>query len=281
MIGSEEQYLNLLERVFVEGVDRSDRTGTGTRSLFGEQLKIDLTRGFPLLTTKKVSFKNILTELLWFLRGDTNIKYLHEHGCPIWDEWADENGDLGPVYGAMWRNWRGFELRPLTDLTLSAGAKFTDQIAELIEGLKNNPDSRRHIVSAWNVTELPLMALPPCHCLFQCYARHGTLSLQMYQRSADLFLGVPYNIASYALLTHILGVLCDLTPGTLSICFGDVHIYQNHFEQVQLQLSRKPRPLPGLEIHYSSNYTIDDFKHEDFRLLDYNPADAIPAPVSV
>lgn len=264
-------YLELLRKVYETGKDKEDRTGTGTRSRFGEYLQIKLSDGFPLLTTKKVSFKNIVTELLWFLRGDTNIKFLEEHGCTIWREWADENGDLGPVYGAQWRHWQD-EI---------------DQIQELVRSLRTNPDSRRHIVTAWNPSDIEDMKLPPCHCLFQCYVCNGYLSLQMYQRSADLFLGVPYNIASYALLTHLLAHVCELKPHKLSICFGDVHIYRNHFEQVEEQLSREPRELPRLEIvpHQlplvPSEFNIFRMTHDHIRLLDYNPHPAIKAEVSV
>jgi thymidylate synthase len=271
-----ESYLHLLEKVYHEGKDKEDRTGTGTRSLFGEQLQIKLSDGFPLLTTKKVSFKNIVTELLWMLRGDTNLAFLHEHGCRIWDEWADENGDLGPVYGKQWRNWSAFQYE--------AGGIYyiaLDQISRLVKSLRTNPDSRRHIVTAWNPGEVGDMALPPCHCLFQCYVCNGYLSLQMYQRSADLFLGVPYNIASYALLTHLLARVTGLKPHKLIICFGDVHIYKNHFEQVEKQLSRSPRPLPDLKVAFDEKFDIFGVKHEHISLFHYHPHPAIPAPVSV
>lgn len=261
-------YLNLLQHILDNGTDKMDRTGTGTRSIFGHQLRYDLSKGFPLVTTKKVHLKSIIYELLWFLNGDTNIKYLTNNGVSIWNEWADENGDLGPVYGAQWRSWRG------------ADNKVIDQFSEVIEQIKSNPDSRRLIVSAWNPAEIPSMALAPCHAMFQFYVADGKLSLQLYQRSADVFLGVPFNIASYALLTMMVAQVCGLQPGDYIHSFGDVHIYNNHFDQVKLQLSREPRPLPVMKI----NPAVGDifwFSFEDFTLENYNPHPGIKAPVAV
>ncbi|SHJ14707.1 thymidylate synthase [Cruoricaptor ignavus] len=263
-----QNYLNLLQHILDNGTDKADRTGTGTRSVFGYQLRFDLEEGFPLVTTKKVHLKSIIYELLWFLKGDTNIGYLTENGVSIWDEWADENGNLGPVYGAQWRSWSG------------ADGKTIDQISEVVEQIKTNPDSRRLIVSAWNVAEIPHMALAPCHALFQFYVADGRLSLQLYQRSADVFLGVPFNIASYALLQMMVAQVCGLGLGEFIHTFGDVHIYSNHFEQVTKQLSREPRPLPKMILNPEIK-NIFDFKYEDFTLEDYNPHPGIKAPVAV
>ena len=268
-----QQYLDLLNHILENGTDKSDRTGTGTRSVFGYQMRFDLAKGFPLVTTKKLHLKSILYELLWFLKGDTNIGYLLEHNVHIWDEWADENGNLGPVYGEQWRSWKGSD------------GKVVDQVKDVIKQIQTNPDSRRLIVSAWNVSELPKMRLLPCHCLFQFYVSEGTngkkkLSCQLYQRSADVFLGVPFNIASYALLTMMIAQVCDLEPGEFVHSFGDVHIYKNHFEQVALQLSRTPFPLPQMEINKSVK-DIFSFQYEDFKLLDYQFHPAIKAPVAV
>lgn len=263
-----QAYQQLLRHILEHGVAKSDRTGTGTLSVFGYQMRFDLLEGFPLVTTKKVHLKSVIHELLWFLRGDTNIAYLREHGVTIWDEWADEQGELGPVYGRQWRTW------PNPD------GSYTDQMADLIARLRADPDSRRHVVSAWNVSELPQMALAPCHCLFQFYVAGGRLSCQLYQRSADVFLGVPFNIASYALLVMMIAQVCDLQPGDFVHTFGDVHIYTNHMEQVRLQLTREPRPLPRMRI----NPEVRDlfaFRYEDFTLEDYDPWPAIKAPVAV
>jgi len=261
-------YLNLLDHIMKSGVDKPDRTGTGIRSVFGYQMRFDLAEGFPLVTTKKLHLRSIIHELLWFLNGDTNIAYLKENGVRIWDEWADENGDLGPVYGYQWRSWPG------------PNGESIDQITKLIEGIKNNPNSRRHIVSAWNPAFVDEMALPPCHCLFQFYVSEGKLSCQLYQRSADVFLGVPFNIASYALLTMMIAQVCDLELGEFVHSFGDVHIYANHFEQVQEQLTRDPRPLPQMIINPNVK-SIFDFKYEDFEIVNYNPHPHIKAPVAV
>ena len=263
-----QNYLTLLQHILDHGTDKTDRTGTGTRSIFGYQLRYDLAKGFPLVTTKKIHLKSIIHELLWFLKGDTNIAYLNDNGVSIWNEWADEKGDLGPVYGAQWRSWRG------------ADNKIVDQFAEVIEQIKKNPDSRRLIVSAWNAAEIPNMALAPCHAMFQFYVADGKLSLQLYQRSADVFLGVPFNIASYALLTMMVAQVCGLEAGDYVHSFGDVHIYNNHFEQVKRQLSRDPRPLPVMKINPEVN-NIFDFKFEDFTLENYNPHPGIKAPVAV
>ena len=263
-----KEYLTLMKKILDEGVSKEDRTGTGTTSLFGYQMRFNLNEGFPLLTTKKVHLKSIIYELLWFLRGDSNIKYLKEHGVSIWDEWADADGNLGPVYGAQWRHWRcedGTEI---------------DQIANLMNQLRNNPDSRRLIVSAWNVAQVDKMALPPCHSLFQFYVVNNKRSCQLYQRSADLFLGVPFNIASYALLTMMIAKVCGFELGDFVHTFGDVHIYNNHREQVALQLTREPRELPKMIIH-GNQRDIFDFKYEDFELVGYNPYPAIKAPVAV
>lgn len=263
-----KQYLDLLRYVRDHGTLKGDRTGTGTKSVFGYQMRVNLAEGFPLLTTKKVHLRSIIYELLWFISGDTNIKYLHDHGVSIWDEWADENGDLGPVYGHQWRAW------PAPD------GRTIDQLSALVDSLKNNPDSRRHIISAWNVAEVDKMALPPCHTLFQFYVADGKLSCQLYQRSADLFLGVPFNIASYALLTMMLAQVCGYEPGDFVHTFGDAHIYTNHFEQVDLQLSREPRKLPVMKINPDVK-DIFSFRYEDFTLEDYDPYPAIKAPVAV
>lgn len=261
-------YLDLLQHVMDHGVDKGDRTGTGTRSVFGHQMRFDLSQGFPLVTTKKVHLKSIIYELLWFLKGDTNIQYLKEHGVKIWDEWAAEDGSLGPVYGAQWRSWKG------------ADGKVHDQVQNVIDTIKNNPDSRRIIVNAWNVGELSEMALTPCHAMFQFYVANGKLSCQLYQRSADLFLGVPFNIASYALLTMMIAQVCDLEPGDFVHTFGDAHIYSNHFEQVKLQLSRTPRSLPTMELNPEIK-DLNDFNFEDFTIKDYDPHPGIKAPIAV
>ena len=263
-----EQYLSLLRHILDNGVQKHDRTGTGTISCFGYQMRFDLQKGFPLVTTKKVHTKSIIHELLWFLKGETNIAYLKENGVSIWNEWANENGELGPVYGKQWRSWEGND------------GKVVDQVSDLIKQIKSNPDSRRLIVSAWNVTDLPEMALMPCHTLFQFYVANGKLSCQLYQRSADVFLGVPFNIASYALLTLMIAQVCDLEPGEFVHTFGDVHIYNNHIEQVKLQLSRTPFPLPAMKLNPSVK-NIFDFKFEDFTLENYQCHPAIKAPVAV
>lgn len=263
-----KQYLELMRHVRDNGTHKGDRTGTGTVSCFGYQMRFDLSEGFPVLTTKKLHLRSIIHELLWFLQGDTNIHYLKENGVRIWDEWADENGDLGPVYGYQWRSW------PNPDGT------HTDQIHKLIESLKHKPDSRRHIVSAWNPSFIDDMALPPCHCLFQFYVADGKLSCQLYQRSADLFLGVPFNIASYSLLTLMLAQVCGYAPGEFVHTFGDVHLYSNHLEQTDLQLQRQPRSLPTLRINPDVK-DLFDFRFEDFELVDYDPHPHIKAPVAV
>ncbi len=263
-----QQYLDLLEMVLEKGTDRGDRTGTGTRSVFGHQMRFDLGEGFPALTTKKLHLKSIIVELLWFLRGDTNIAYLHEHGVRIWDEWADAKGDLGPVYGRQWRSWpdgKGGEI---------------DQIVQLVEGIIKNPNSRRHIVTAWNPADVDAMALPPCHCLFQFHVANGRLSCQLYQRSADIFLGVPFNIASYALLTMMIAQLTDLKPGDFVHTLGDAHLYHNHFEQARLQLARKPGPLPVMRLNPEIK-RLEDFQLGDFELLNYVAAPTIKAPIAV
>ncbi|MGN7785511.1 thymidylate synthase [Niabella sp. 22666] len=263
-----QQYLNLLQHILDNGTQKTDRTGTGTISTFGHQLRFDLQKGFPLVTTKKVHLKSIIHELLWFLKGETNIAYLKEHNVRIWDEWANEDGDLGPVYGKQWRSWEGKD------------GKVIDQIADLINQIKKTPDSRRLIVSAWNVGELQEMALMPCHTLFQFYVADNKLSCQLYQRSADVFLGVPFNIASYALLTLMIAQVCDLEPGDFIHTFGDVHIYNNHIEQVNLQLSREPYPLPVMKINPEVK-DIFGFRFDDFKLEDYQSHPAIKAPVAV
>ncbi len=268
-----EQYLQLLKKIIDTGTDKNDRTGTGTRRLFGNQMRFDLQDGFPLVTTKKLHLKSIIYELLWFLKGDTNVKYLQENGVKIWDEWADDNGNLGPVYGKQWRRWEG------------ANGKTVDQVAELIHQLKTNPDSRRLIISAWNVADLPEMKLMPCHCLFQFYTvptgeGRRKLSCQLYQRSADVFLGVPFNIASYALLTMMIAQVCDMDLGEFVHSFGDVHLYKNHFEQARLQLTRKPFPLPRMKLN-SEVKNIFDFKFGDFQLQNYESHPGIKAAVAV
>ena len=263
-----KQYLDLVRHVMEHGVDKEDRTRTGTRSVFGYQLRCNLADGFPLLTTKKVHLKSIIYELLWFLRGDTNVRWLQEHGVRIWNEWADENGDLGPVYGSQWRAWP------------DGNGGTIDQIAQVIDQIKNTPDSRRIMVSAWNVAEVPTMKLPPCHSLFQFYVAEGKLSLQLYQRSADLFLGVPFNIASYALLLMMVAHVTGLEPGEFIHTFGDAHIYRNHFDQIREQLSREPRPLPRMVLNPDVK-SIDDYKYEDFTLEGYDPWPAIKGEVSV
>ena len=262
------QYLDLMQTVLDRGTDRTDRTGTGTRSIFGHQMRFDLSDGFPLLTTKKLHVKSIFYEVLWFLRGDTNVRWLQEHGVKIWDEWADENGDLGPVYGSQWRSWpdgRGGTI---------------DQIANVVHSIKTKPDSRRHIVTAWNPAEVDEMALPPCHCLFQFYVADGKLSCQLYQRSADIFLGVPFNIASYALLTQMMAQVTGLIPGEFIHTFGDAHLYSNHVQQAHEQLARSPRPLPRLTLN-PDRHSIFDFEFEDFVLTGYDPHPHIKAEVAV
>lgn len=263
-----KQYLDLVRTILEEGHDKSDRTGTGTRSIFGAQMRFDLSQGFPLLTTKKLHLKSIIHELLWFIRGDTNISYLREHEVRIWDEWADANGDLGPVYGKQWRSWEG------------ADGRTYDQLKTAIETIRKNPDSRRIIINAWNVADLEDMALSPCHCLFQFYVAGGKLSCQLYQRSADVFLGVPFNIASYALLTMMVAQVCGLGYGDFVHTFGDAHLYNDHFEQARLQLTREPRPLPEMKIN-SAISDIEDFRFEDFELAGYDPHPHIRAKVSV
>jgi thymidylate synthase len=262
------QYLDLLGHILEQGVEKADRTGTGTLSVFGYQMRFDLAQGFPLLTTKKLHLRSIVHELLWFLAGSTNVAYLHEHGVTIWDEWADENGELGPVYGRQWRSW------PTPD-----GGSI-DQISNVIDQIRRNPDSRRHIVSAWNVAELDRMKLSPCHALFQFWVANGRLSCQLYQRSADVFLGVPFNIASYALLTMMVARVCGLEPAEFIHTLGDAHLYLNHLEQARLQLTREPRPLPRMEIN-PEVASIFDYRYEDFRLEGYDPHPAIKAPVAV
>ena len=263
-----QQYLELLQRILDQGVERPDRTGTGTLSVFGHQMRFDLSAGFPALTTKKLHLRSIVYELLWFLRGDTNTSFLNENKVRIWDEWADENGDLGPVYGSQWRSWP------------TANGDSIDQISDVIEQIRSHPESRRHIVSAWNVGELESMALPPCHALFQFYVGRGRLSCQLYQRSADVFLGVPFNIASYALLTMMVAQVCELEPGEFVHTLGDTHLYLNHLEQTRLQLQRKPRRLPTMKINPQVG-SIFDFTYEDFELVDYDPHPHIKAPISV
>lgn len=263
-----KQYLDLLQKIKEEGAWKSDRTGTGTKSIFGYQMRFDLSEGFPVLTTKKLHLRSIIHELLWFLSGDTNIKYLHDNKVSIWDEWADENGELGPVYGYQWRSW------PTPD------GRHIDQIAAVVESIKSNPDSRRHIVSAWNVAEIDKMALPPCHALFQFYVAEGKLSCQLYQRSADVFLGVPFNVASYALLTMMVAQVTGLKPGDFVHTLGDAHLYLNHMEQVDEQLCREPKALPTMKINPAVS-SLFDFKYEDFTLEGYDPAPSIKAPIAV
>ena len=263
-----QQYLTLLSDILERGTDKSDRTGTGTRSIFGYQMRFDLSEGFPLVTTKKLHLKSIIYELLWFIRGETNVRWLQDRGVTIWDEWADENGDLGPVYGSQWRSW------PAPD------GRHIDQLQNVIDQIRAKPDSRRHIVSAWNPAEVDNMALPPCHALFQFYVADGKLSCQLYQRSADTFLGVPFNIASYALLTHMVAQVTGLGVGDFVHTLGDAHIYSNHFEQARLQLTREPRPLPKLVMN-PDRKRIEDFVYEDFAFEGYDPHPAIKAPIAV
>ena len=263
-----QQYLDLVRTILDHGNAKSDRTGTGTLSRFGHQLRFDLQAGFPLVTTKKVHLRSIIIELLWFLRGETNVRFLRENNVTIWDEWADANGELGPVYGYQWRNW------PAPD------GRHIDQISRVLADIKSNPDSRRHVVSAWNVADLDRMALQPCHALFQFYVANGRLSCHMYQRSADVFLGVPFNIASYALLTLMVAQVCDLEPGDFVHSFGDVHLYSNHIEQAKLQLEREPRPLPSMKLNPAVR-SIFDFKFSDFTLENYDPHPSIKAPIAV
>jgi thymidylate synthase len=263
-----QQYLDLLRDIRQKGVRKEDRTGVGTISLFGYQMRFDLQKGFPILTTKKIHLKSVIYELLWFLRGETNVKWLQDHGVRIWNEWADENGELGPVYGSQWRSWK------------CTNGDSIDQISQVVEQIKAKLYSRRHIVTAWNPEEIPQMALPPCHCLFQFYVANGKLSCQLYQRSADVFLGVPFNITSYSLLTMMMAQVCGLAVGEFVHTFGDVHIYLNHLDQVHLQLSRKPYPLPTMEINPAVK-SIFDFHYEDFELLNYQCHSKIAAPVAV
>lgn len=263
-----KQYLELLNHVLGSGIEKTDRTGVGTRSVFGYQMRFDLSDGFPLMTTKKLHLPSIIHELLWFLKGDTNIGYLKEHGVKIWDAWADENGDLGPVYGSQWRSWQ------------CPDGSTIDQIAQVVDQIKTNPDSRRLIVSAWNVSEVPKMKLPPCHCFFQFYVAEGTLSCQLYQRSADIFLGVPFNIASYAFLLMMMAQVTGLKPGHFVHTLGDAHIYLNHLQQVQTQIQREPRPLPKVRLNESVT-DIFQFRYEDFTVDDYDPLPTIKAPIAV
>jgi len=262
------QYLDLLQQILDKGVEKSDRTGTGTRSLFGHQMRFDLSRHFPLLTTKRLHTRSIFHELLWFLSGDTNIQYLKEHGVRIWDQWADENGELGPVYGHQWRSWP------------TADGRRIDQISQVVDQIRDHPDSRRHIVCAWNVADVDRMALPPCHLLFQFYVAEGRLSCQLYQRSADVFLGVPFNIASYSLLTLMMSQVCDLEPGEFIHTFGDAHLYLNHLEQARLQLGRGPRALPFLRLNPEVR-SIFNFRYDDFTIEQYDPHPHIKAPIAV
>ena len=263
-----QQYLDLLSRVLETGVNRDDRTGTGTRAIFGHQMRFDLAAGFPLLTTKKLHIRSIIHELLWFVSGDTNIRYLQENGVSIWDEWADEQGDLGPVYGKQWRRWKAPDGRDI------------DQLSDLITMINSNPDSRRLMLTAWNPADVPHMALPPCHCLFQFHVANGRLSCQLYQRSADIFLGVPFNIASYALLTHMIAAVCKLQPGEFVHTLGDAHLYANHFDQAREQLGRTPGAPPHLRINRVPD-SIDDFGFADFEIVDYQPQPHIAAPIAV
>ncbi len=262
------QYLDLVQRILEQGIQKEDRTGTGTLSIFGYQMRFNLQNGFPLVTTKKIHLRSILYELLWFIKGETNVRYLHDHGVTIWDEWADEAGELGPIYGAQWRAWR------------SADGRDIDQLSHLIQQIKENPSSRRLIISAWNVGELEKMALSPCHTLFQFYIAQGVLSCQLYQRSADVFLGVPFNIASYALLTLMIAQVCDLKPGEFVHSLGDAHLYLNHLDQAKLQLTRQPFPPPQMKIN-PSVYSIFDFEYEDFELINYRSHPRIAAEISV
>lgn len=277
------QYLDLLSDVLENGTRKADRTGTGTRSLFGRQMRFDLAAGFPLVTTKKVHLKSIIHELLWFLRGDTNVRYLRENGVTIWDEWADERGELGPVYGHQWRSWGAAAGQTDTGQTGADQANTgqgIDQIRDVVERIRRDPDSRRLIVSAWNVSDVERMALPPCHLLFQFYVADGKLSCQMYQRSADLFLGVPFNIASYSLLTMMIAQVTDLKLGEFVHTFGDVHLYENHLDQTRTQLAREPRELPTMRVNPEVTHLFD-FRYEDFKLENYHPHPKIPAPVAV
>ncbi len=262
------QYLDLLNHVIENGIEKKDRTGTGTKSVFGYQMRFNLQDGFPLLTTKKMHIKSILHELLWFLAGSTNIQYLKEHNVRIWNEWADEQGNLGPIYGYQWRSWPSYD------------GKFVDQISQVVHSIKHNPDSRRHIVSAWNVGQLDEMALPPCHILFQFYVADGKLSCQLYQRSADIFLGVPFNIASYSYLVHMIAQVCGLQPGDFIHTLGDAHIYLNHLDQVKLQLSREPMPLPHLKLNPAVQ-SVFDFRFDDFEIVDYQSHPTIKGDISV
>lgn len=269
-----KQYLDLMQHILDHGTDKADRTGTGTRSVFGHQMRFDLAQGFPLVTTKKMHLKSIIHELLWFLQGSTNIDYLNRHGVTIWDEWAnEESGELGPVYGKQWRAWAAYQESQNTP-------EHIDQITKLIDGLRNNPDSRRHIVSAWNVADLEQMALPPCHMMFQCYVADGKLSLHFYMRSVDVFLGLPFNLASYAALAMMLAQVCNLKYGELVFTGGDCHLYSNHIEQARTQLARTPRPMPQLLIHPGIT-EIDQFEYKHFAVLDYNPHPHIAAPIAV
>jgi thymidylate synthase len=263
-----QQYLDLLSRVLAEGTRKDDRTGTGTLSVFGHQMRFNLAEGFPALTTKKLHMKSVVGELIWFLQGSTNVRWLQERGISIWDEWADADGELGPVYGHQWRSWPAADGRQI------------DQIAGVVESIRTNPDSRRHIVTAWNVAEVDSMALPPCHTMFQFYVAGGRLSCQLYQRSADIFLGVPFNIASYALLTQMVAQVCELEPGDFVHTFGDAHLYLNHLEQAELQLTREPRPLPRLRVN-ADRKALEDFVETDFELIDYDPYPSIKAPIAV
>lgn len=267
-MASMRQYHDLLHRILDDGVAKEDRTGTGTLSVFGHQMRFDLTDGFPLVTTKKVHLKSVIGELLWFLRGSTNVRWLQERGISIWDEWADDDGDLGPIYGYQWRSW------PTPD------GSHVDQIARVVESIRQNPDSRRHIVSAWNVADVEDMALPPCHTLFQFYVANGKLSCQLYQRSADVFLGVPFNIASYSLLTHMVAQVCDLDVGDFVHTLGDAHLYSNHLDQARIQLEREPRALPSLRLN-PDRRSLDEFDIEDVEVLGYDPHPAIRAPIAV
>lgn len=267
-MASMRQYHDLLHRILDDGVAKEDRTGTGTLSVFGHQMRFDLTDGFPLVTTKKVHLKSVIGELLWFLRGSTNVRWLQERGISIWDEWADDDGDLGPIYGYQWRSW------PTPD------GSHVDQIARVVESIRQNPDSRRHIVSAWNVADVEDMALPPCHTLFQFYVADGKLSCQLYQRSADVFLGVPFNIASYSLLTHMVAQVCDLDVGDFVHTLGDAHLYSNHLDQARIQLEREPRALPSLRLN-PDRRSLDEFDIEDVEVLAYDPHPAIRAPIAV